>query len=485
MTPTGTAIVLAAHGSRSDPSVQERYEALAVRLQTRGVADQVVVAYHAVSPGLDTSLDRIAAERIAVVPMLTSDGYFNRVVIPSALRQHARASQPGFRVASPVGTHAAWLTVLVAQVQQAMTQHALAASGVELVVVGHGTTRTASSQTSTATLAARLSAALGVPAQAFYLDAAPMLETVWEATTREHLIVVPFLFGGGHLNDDIPERIGSHRSRTSTVLSGLLDSEALDDIVAERAAEGLREMGSVTLVGAGPGDPELITVRGLAALRAADVIVYDRLVATALLAEARHDAILIDVGKRAGDEVTAQERINTVLVEQALAGHRVVRLKGGDSFVFGRGSEEIDACIEANIPWTVVPGVSSAIAAPESAGIPVTERSVARSFAVITARTADETLEKGSALASVAHADTIVVMMGSTAIATIASQLMGMGRAPETSVAIVSRGTMPDQRVLHSTLNRVAAEAATAALPSPLVLVIGAVTRRALTTVAH
>jgi uroporphyrin-III C-methyltransferase len=264
----------------------------------------------------------------------------------------------------------------------------------------------------------------------------------------------------------------------------LLDSDALDDIVAERAAEALRAVGSVTLVGAGPGDPELITVRGLAALRAADVVVYDRLIADALLAEARHDAILIDVGKRAGDESAAQERINAVLVEQALAGHHVVRLKGGDSFVFGRGSEEIDACVDAGVPCSVVPGVSSAIAAPESAGIPVTERSVARSFAVITARTADESLEKGTALASVAQADTIVVMMGSTAIATIAVQLMGLGRAPETAVAIVSRGTMPDQRVLRSTLREIGEAAATAALPSPLVLIIGAVTRRALATVA-
>ena len=485
MTPTGTAVVLAAHGSRSDSSVQARYEALAARLQARGVADEVVAAFHAVAPGLDASLDRVTAARIAVVPMLTSDGFFNRVVLPGALQRNVRAAQPGWRIAAPVGTHPAWVRVFAAHVRSAIAAHSLDAANIEVVVVGHGTTRESSSQTSTAMLAAGLSAELGVPAQAFYLDASPMLETVWVATSRAHLIVVPFLFGGGHLTDDIPDRIGVHASRASTVLSGLLDSDALDGIVAERSAEALREVGSVTLVGAGPGDPELITVRGLAALRAADVVVYDRLVADTLLAEARRDAILIDVGKRAGDEAAAQEQINAVLVEQALAGHRVVRLKGGDSFVFGRGSEEIDACIDAGIPWTVVPGVSSAIAAPESAGIPVTERSVARSFAVVTARTADESLDTGTALASVAHADTIVVMMGSTAIATIASQLMGLGRAPETSGAIVSRGTMPDQRVLQSTLREIGEAAATAALPSPLVLIIGAVTRRALATVAN
>ncbi len=485
MTRTGTAIVLAAHGSRSDPSVQQRYEALAARLQARGAADDVIVAYHAVSPSLDACLDRLSAERIAVVPMLTSDGYFNRVVIPAALRQNTRAAEPGWRISAPVGTHAAWVTVLAKQVHGAIAEHSLDASRVELIVVGHGTTREPASQTSTASLAAGLSEIVGVPAQAFYLDASPLLETVWGATSREQLVVVPFLFGGGHLRDDIPERIGVHATNTSHLLGGLLDNEALDDIVAERAAEAFRDVGSVTLVGAGPGDPGLITVRGLAALRAADVVVYDRLVAAELLAESRHDAIRIDVGKRAGDEVAAQERINAVLVEQALAGHRVVRLKGGDSFVFGRGSEEIDACIAAGIPWTVVPGVSSAIAAPESAGIPVTERSVARSFAVITARTADESLEQGTALASVAHADTIVVMMGSTAIAAIAAQLLALGRAPDTTVAVVSRGTMADQRVLASTLRSVGDDAAVAALPSPLVLIIGAVTRRALATAAR
>ena len=153
MTATGTALVLAAHGSRSDPTVQERYEALAMRLQARGVADRVVVAYHAVSPGIETSLDRVTAARIAVVPMLTSDGYFNRVVIPAALGQNARAARPGWRIAAPVGTHAAWVTVFAAQVLGVMAQHALTASMVELVVVGHGTTRTSSSQSSTAMLA--------------------------------------------------------------------------------------------------------------------------------------------------------------------------------------------------------------------------------------------------------------------------------------------------------------------------------------------
>ena len=142
------------------------------------------------------------------------------------------------------------------------------------------------------------------------------------------------------------------------------------------------------LVGGGPGDPGLITSRGLDLLRAADVVVHDRLIGPELLREARADAELIDAGKGPGLAPLAQAEINALLVAQARLGRTVVRLKGGDPFVFGRGSEEAAACREAGVPVYVVPGVSSAIAGPAAAGIPVTARGLARSFAVITARTA-------------------------------------------------------------------------------------------------
>ena len=239
-----------------------------------------------------------------------------------------------------------------------------------------------------------------------------------------------------------------------------LTGKGLDDIVTFRANDALRAVGTVTLVGAGPDDPGLITVRGLAALRAADVVIHDRLVAPELLLEVRTGAKVLDVGKRAGDEAAAQLRINALIVSHALAGSNVVRLKGGDSFVFGRGSEEIDACTAAGISWDVIPGVTSAIAAAAAAGIPVTERSVARSFAVVTARTADEPVEQNTALAGVAHADTIVLMMGSSAIGTAARQPLAAGRNLATPVAIVSHGTMDDQRVMRSTLETVERDAA-------------------------
>src|SRR5512145_2562176 len=144
------------------------------------------------------------------------------------------------------------------------------------------------------------------------------------------------------------------------------------------------QQGFVSLIGAGPGDPELITVKGLRRLRAADVVVYDALVNDALLRECRADAALIYAGKRAGQHYRSQVEINALLIEKARLGSQVVRLKGGDPFVFGRGGEEAQALAAAGIAWEVVPGVSSAIAAPAYAGIPLTHRAAASSFAVIT-----------------------------------------------------------------------------------------------------
>ena len=477
-----TAVVVAAHGSRSEPGVERAVRALVVRLTQRGIADHVVAAFHLHHPGFDTVLDSIAAEQVAVVPLLTSDGYFHREVLPAALRRNACAERVSWRITAPVGTHGAWLDVLAADITHAAGSARLANHRVEVAVVAHGTTREKESQRAGATLAASLGDRLGVPASAFYLDAEPGLETLWSATTREHVIVVPFLLGGGHLRDDLPARMGTHPTRTATILGGLLDSGALDDIVAARAREGLRDVGTVTLVGAGPGDPGLITVRGLAALRAADVVIHDRLVAPELLLDVRADAVVVDAGKRPGDEAAAQERINALLVEHAHAGRSVVRLKGGDSFVFGRGSEETDTCSAHGIPVVVVPGVTSAIAVPAAAGIPVPERDVARSFAMVTARTAKGRAADHAALLGVAHADTIVVMMGASSIATTADDLMAAGRAGATPVSLVSRGTTPQQRVVNADLATVGRVAAAAAMEAPMVMVVGDVARRAVSS---
>ena len=231
--------------------------------------------------------------------------------------------------------------------------------------------------------------------------------------------------------------------------------------------------GRVVLVGAGPGDPGLITVRGAEALAAADVVVFDRLVSPELLGLAREDAQRIYVGKEPGRSATPQEEISALLVARALAGHTVVRLKGGDPFVFGRGGEEALACARAGVPFEVVPGVSSAVAAPAFAGIPVTHRGLARSFAVVTGSTAhgDEV-----DLARVATAaDTLVVLMAAGTLAQICAELVAAGREADEPAAIVQWAATPEQRTVIGTLRTLAELAREARIGPPATLVVGAV----------
>ena len=233
--------------------------------------------------------------------------------------------------------------------------------------------------------------------------------------------------------------------------------------------------GRVALVGAGPGDPGLLTVRGLALIRAADVIVHDRLVNAALLDEAPR-AERIDVGKRPGAHTVSQAEINAILVHHARRGRFVVRLKGGDPFVFGRGGEEAQALAAGGIAVEVVPGVSAAVAAPAAAGIPVTHRSLAASFAVVTGQE-DETKTRPSVdWAALATAvDTLVVLMGSRALPGIARALIGAGRSPETPVALIRAATTPAQVTVTATLAAFLDPEGAPALSAPVVAVIGEV----------
>jgi uroporphyrinogen III methyltransferase/synthase len=214
---------------------------------------------------------------------------------------------------------------------------------------------------------------------------------------------------------------------------------------------------TVYLVGAGPGDPGLLTRRGESLLRAADVVVYDRLAPSALLELARPDAELIDVGKAPGNAPMSQTDINDVLVDRGAAGRHVVRLKGGDPFVFGRGGEEAEACIAAGVAFEVVPGITSAIAAAAYAGIPVTHRRVSTSFTVVTGH---EDPTKGGrdtdwdALAKAGG--TLVILMGAGRVTEIAKALIGGGRADSTPVAAVRYGTRPDQQTVRATLATIA-----------------------------
>jgi uroporphyrin-III C-methyltransferase len=234
--------------------------------------------------------------------------------------------------------------------------------------------------------------------------------------------------------------------------------------------------GAVYLVGAGPGDPDLLTVRGLRCLQRADIVVYDRLLDPRLLEEAPRHARRIYAGKSPGRHALRQEEINALLVRHARAGRAVVRLKGGDPFVFGRGGEEALACTAAGVPWEVVPGVTSAVAVPARAGIPLTHRGVAASFAVVTGHAAGAAGD-GHDWAALARIDTLVVLMGAGRLAEIAALLVAHGRPADTPAAAIERGTLPGERVLEGTLATLPEIAAREGLESPATLVVGEVVR--------
>ncbi len=234
--------------------------------------------------------------------------------------------------------------------------------------------------------------------------------------------------------------------------------------------------GRVILVGGGPGDRDLITVRGLHALREADVVVADRLGPRGLLADLPDAVEVIDVGKSPRGPAARQEDINALLVERARAGQVVVRLKGGDPFIFGRGGEELLACLEAGVECSVVPGISSAIAVPELAGIPLTHRGLAQEFVVVSGHLRPENPDSGVDWARLgANSSTIVLLMAVHTLAAIADALLAGGRHATTPVACVQDGGTAAQRVLVSSLGTVAKEAAAFGLAAPSVIVIGEV----------
>jgi uroporphyrin-III C-methyltransferase / precorrin-2 dehydrogenase / sirohydrochlorin ferrochelatase len=239
-----------------------------------------------------------------------------------------------------------------------------------------------------------------------------------------------------------------------------------------------RNTGNVALVGGGPGDPGLITVLGRRLLAEADVVVADKLAPRALLAELDPDVEVIDAGKAPHAHNLTQDQINELIVERALAGQRVVRLKGGDPFVFGRGGEEALACVRAGVPFQVVPGVTSAVAVPAYAGIPVTHRGITQDFAVVSAHLDPShpgaTVDWG-ALAS--GSGTLVLLMAVAHLDGVAAELVKRGRDASTPVAVICDGTMPGQRVLTSTLADVAGDAERAGIQPPAVVVVGEVVR--------
>ena len=265
---------------------------------------------------------------------------------------------------------------------------------------------------------------------------------------------------------------GEHR-RSAAVRSAIRDA-LQSGVIADEVPEGLH--GAVALVGGGPGDPELITVRGRRLLAQADVVVADRLAPPELLADLAPHVEVIDASKIPYGRAMAQEAINDVLVERARAGNFVVRLKGGDPFVFARGQEEVNACTEAGIPVMVVPGVTSAIAVPALAGVPVTHRGVTHEFVVVSGHVAPdhpESLVNWDALA--AMSGTIVLLMAVERIELFAKVLLDGGRAAETPVLVVQHGTTAAQRTLRTTLVDAPAQIRAEGLRPPAIIVIGPV----------
>ena len=246
------------------------------------------------------------------------------------------------------------------------------------------------------------------------------------------------------------------------------------DAFEQALVAGVAAGGRVDLVGAGPGDPGLLTLNALRALQGADVVLHDRLVSAEVLALARREAELIPVGKAAGYHSVPQEEINALLVRHARAGRRVVRLKGGDPFVFGRGGEELEALVAAGVAYTVVPGVTAAVACGAYAGIPLTHRDHARGVRFVTAhcRTALDGVDWRSLARD---GDTLAVYLGVGSVARVEQELLAHGKAGSTPVAFIENGTRVEQRVILGTLAGAAALAQRTSVQSPALLVIGAV----------
>jgi uroporphyrin-III C-methyltransferase/precorrin-2 dehydrogenase/sirohydrochlorin ferrochelatase len=261
---------------------------------------------------------------------------------------------------------------------------------------------------------------------------------------------------------------GSRRVRADRVRSN--PTRSAD---APSRPDAIRAVGRVVLVGGGPGDPGLITVAGRQWLARADVVVTDRLGPTSLLAELGADVTIIDVGKTAGNHPIPQDEINRILVEHARAGRTVIRLKGGDPFVLGRGGEEALHCLAHGVPVEVVPGVTSAVSVPAAAGIPVTHRGITTSLVIASAHAG-----AGQALDAARSAPpdaTLVLLMGLSGLAGTAQELITSGRDPRTPVAAISDGWTPRQRTVTGSLASIADDVQAARLPGPVVIVIGEV----------
>jgi uroporphyrin-III C-methyltransferase len=520
--PSPISVILAAHGSEASPESNQPLHELAAKVAALGLFDNVTPAFLLGQPLMSNVLRDLPPGEAIVVPVMTSDGYYLKK-LPGKFRENPNHDQ--FRISfSPVaGLHPAVATEMSRRLTDYLAQHQLSTSQTTVVVVGHGTRRNTTSGANTFALADALSnlhPALNI--KVGFLDQDPELERVADSIQTPNIIILPFLVSRGpHMVEDVPSAFGLPsgndiqfpliQARTIDGRSGIVICDGpmatfdqFPNIIAEmaqcrktcgqpddkcskncfarcsvgrvqRTITAQPDDGCVYLIGAGPGDPELITVRGMKLLQRADVVVYDRLIPLEVLQWCSSTAEKIDVGKFPEHHRVSQSDINDLIVEHALDGKTVVRLKGGDPFVFGRGTEEIEACQAAGVTVRVVPGVSSAIAGPAAAGIPVTSRGVARSFMVVTGQTAPELAQNKLDFEAMAKTDTVVLMMARKNLRSISEQMIAAGRNPETPVACIERATFEDQRVTYSTLHGVADQVDLLEIRNPMITVIGAV----------
>ena len=300
-----------------------------------------------------------------------------------------------------------------------------------------------------------------------------------------------FLSPGRHTRGDLPREVSAVAQCFPHVTYQITEPLSAHPLVIEASIERIRETsnqgsgsptsaaksGMVYLVGAGPGDPGLLTLRARALLASCDLILYDYLVDLETLKFAAVKAERIYVGKVGGGRHTPQSEINRLLIEQARAGKRVVRLKGGDPFLFGRGAEEAEALYEAGVPFEVVPGISSALAVPAYAGIPLTHRNVSSSVAFLTGTNSVDNHDVSRTLANLSAAETIVILMGISNLRQITAELIACGRAPETRAAIIRWGTYETQQTITGSLQTIADEAESARMRPPGLIIIGEVVR--------
>ncbi|MEU1394507.1 uroporphyrinogen-III C-methyltransferase [Micromonospora zamorensis] len=528
-----TGLVIVGHGTRSAAGV-DQFVALVERVRRRGDVGDVEGGFIELSrPPLTDAVGALVARghrALVALPLVLTGAGHGKGDIPAAMaREQQRHPGLSYRYGRPLGPHPLLHTALQERVDAALAGADRAGTWVALI--GRGSTDP-DANAEVAKVARLLWEGRGYAGvePGFISLAQPSVPAVLERLRRlgaRRIVVAPYFLFAGVLPDRIvaqsAEFAAAHPDLDVRVAEVIGDCDALADLVVERYAEALggdirmncdtcayrvlmpgfadkvgrpqrphdhpddpvghhhhhghaHDHGSVAVVGGGPGPDDLITVRGKALLDAADVVVVDRLAPQGLLAGLRPDVLVVDAAKVPRGPSMAQEAINAALVSHARAGRRVVRLKGGDPYVFGRGHEEVQACAAAGVPVTVVPGVSSAIAAPALAGVPVTHRGVAHDVTVVSGHLPPGHPDSLVDWAALARArGTVVLLMAVDTIAKIASVLIEHGRAPETPVLAVQDAGQADQRSVPARLDEIGAVAAREDIRPPAVFVLGPV----------